>query len=67
MSRFKCIHYDYFNSCSIFKTPITQIAKSSALRTGENDNSKFRYGNDLKTVMTSLDYVCLKKIKLKKK
>ena len=55
ISRFKCIHYDYFNSCSIFKTPITQIAKSPVLRTGGNDNSKFRYGNELKIVMTFIN------------
>ena len=24
ISRFKYIHYDYFDSCVIFKTPITQ-------------------------------------------
>ena len=42
ISRSKFIYYRYFNSCSIFKTPITQIAKSPVLRTGGNDNSKSR-------------------------
>ena len=42
MSRFKLIDYSYFNSCSIFKTPITQIAKSPVLRAVGNDNSKSR-------------------------
>ena len=39
----------------IFKTPITQIAKSPDLRNCGNDNSKSRYGNDLKFVMAFLD------------
>ena len=55
ISRFKFIDYSYFNSCSIIKTPITQIAKSPVLRAGGNDNSKSRYGNDLKIFMALLD------------
>ena len=35
ISRFKFMDYSYFNSCSIFKTPITQIAKSPVLLAGE--------------------------------
>ena len=34
---------------------ILKIAKSPVLSTGGNDNSKFRYGNDLKCVMAFLD------------
>ena len=37
------------------KHRILKIAKSSALSTGGNDNSKSRYGNDLKFVMVFLD------------
>ena len=37
ISRFKFIDYIYVNSCSIFKTPITQITKSPVLRAGGND------------------------------
>ena len=41
----------FYYSCSIFKTPFTQIEKSPVLRTGGNDNSKSRYENDPKIVM----------------
>ena len=37
------------------KQRVLKIAKSPVLRTGGNDNSKSRYGNDLKFVMTFLD------------
>ena len=55
ISRFKYGLYDYFDSCLIYKTPITQNAKPPVLRTGGNDNSKSRYGNNLKFVMAFLD------------
>ena len=55
ISRLKFILYDYFDSCLIFKTPITQNSKTTCLRTCGNDNSKSRYGNDLKFAMTFLD------------
>ena len=55
ISRFKFIDYSYFNSCSIFKTPISQIAKSPVLRAGGSDITKSRYGNDLKTFMELVD------------
>ena len=55
ISRFKFIDYSYFKSCSISKTPITQIAKSPVLQAGGNDNSKSRYENDLKIFMALLD------------
>ena len=45
-----------FDSCLIFKTPITQNSKiTPVLSTGRNDNSKSRYVNDLKFVMAFLD------------
>ena len=34
---------------------LLKIAKSLVLRAGKNDNSKSRYGNDLKFVMAFLD------------
>ena len=34
---------------------LLKIAKSPVLSTGGNDNSKSRYGNDLKFVMAFLD------------
>ena len=34
---------------------LLKIAKSLVLQTGENDNSKSRYGNDLKFVNAFLD------------
>ena len=37
------------------KRRLFKIAKSSVLSTDGNDNSKFRYGNDLKFVMAFLD------------
>ena len=55
ISRFKFKDYSYFNSCSIFETPITQLAKSPVLRASGNDNSKSRYENDLKIFMALLD------------
>ena len=57
ISRFKFILYNYFDSCLIFKTPITQksVLFCFGLSTGGNDNSKSRYGNDLKFVMAFLD------------
>ena len=55
ISRFKYILYEYFDSCLIFETPILKIAKPLVLRTCGNDNSKSRYGNDLKFVMAFLD------------
>ena len=55
ISQFKYILYDYFDSCLIFKTPITQNSKTPVLQTCGNDNSKSRYGNDLKFVMAFLD------------
>ena len=54
-SQFQFIDYSYFNSSSIFKMPITQIAKSPVLRDGGNDNSKSSYGNDLKIFKALLD------------
>ena len=55
ISRSKFLHYRYFNSCSIFKTPITQLAKSPVLRIDGNSNAKSRYGNDLKIIKALLD------------
>ena len=49
---FKFILYDYLDSCLIFKTPITQNSKITCLST---DNSKSKYGNDLKCVIAFLD------------
>ena len=37
------------------KRQLLKIAKSPVLSTGGHDNSKSRYGNDLKFVMTFLD------------
>ena len=37
------------------KHQLLKIAKPSVLRTFGNDNSKSRYGNDLKSVMAFLD------------
>ena len=37
------------------KRPLLKIVKSPVLSTGGNDNSKSRYGNDLKFVMAFLD------------
>ena len=37
------------------KRRLLKIAKSPVLSTGENDNSKSRYGNDLKFLMTFLN------------
>ena len=37
------------------KRRLLKIAKSPVLRTGGSDNSKYRYGNDLKFVMACLD------------
>ena len=37
------------------KRRLLKIAKSPVLSTGGNDNSKSRYGNDLKFVMAFLD------------
>ena len=37
------------------KRRLLKIAKPPILRTGGNDNSKSRYGNDLKFVMAFLD------------
>ena len=38
------------------KHRLLKIAKSPVLSTGGNDNSKFRYGYDLKFVMAFLDW-----------
>ena len=37
------------------KSRLLKIAKSPVLRTGGSNNSKSRYGNDLKFVMAFLD------------
>ena len=37
------------------KCRLLEIAKSPLLQTGKNDNSKSRYGNDLKFAMLLLD------------
>ena len=37
------------------KCRLLKLAKSAVVRTGGNDNSKSRYGIDLKFVMTFLD------------
>ena len=37
------------------KRRLLKVAKPPVLRTYENDNSKSRYGNDLKFVMAFLD------------
>ena len=37
------------------KRRLLKIAKPPVLRNSGKDNSKFRYGNDLKIVMTFLD------------
>ena len=37
------------------KRRLLEIAKPPILRTGGNDNSKSKYGNDLKCVMAFLD------------
>ena len=40
ISRFKFIHYDYFNRCLIVKTPITQNSKITCFAASGNNNSK---------------------------
>ena len=55
ISRFKYILYDYFDTCLFLKRRLLKIAKPPVLRTCGNDNSKSRYGNDLKFVMAFLD------------
>ena len=39
----------------ILKRRLLKIAKPPVMRTCRNDNSKYRYGNDLKFVMAFLD------------
>ena len=53
--RFKFILYGNFDSCFIFKTPITQNSKITCFANWRSDNSKSRYWNDLKFIMAFLD------------
>ena len=43
------------NSCLILQCRLLKIATLPVLSTSGNDNSKSRYGNDLKFVMAFLD------------
>ena len=55
ISRFKYILYDYLSAVLFLKRRLLKIAKPPVLRTCGNDNSKSRYGNDLKFVIAFLD------------
>ena len=44
-----------FTAVLFLKRRLLKIAKSPVLLTGRDDNSKSRYGNDLKFVMAFLD------------
>ena len=55
ISQFKFILYGYFDSCLILKRRLLKIAKSPVLRTGGIDNSKPKYGKDIKFVQAFLD------------
>ena len=55
VSRFKFILMTILTVVLFLKRRLLKIVKSPVLSTGGKDNSKSRYGNDLKCVMAFLD------------
>ena len=54
-SRFKLYFMTILTAVLFLQRRLLKIVKSPVLPTGGNDNSKDRYGNDLKFVMAFLD------------